>query len=347
MDIRAALTYTRLRQIGAGQGMNSEVYLANDPQLGGEIVVKEIEKATFSFVAEFFQEAQVMFAGNHDNVVRIHYACETADKICLAMPHFAMGSLADRLALGPLRPREVIRVGDGILRGLAKIHINKFLHLDMKPSNVLFSDSNVPMVADFGQSRAIGPHGVCVPGAMYFNAMPPELLPNSRAATVEADIYQAGLTLYRMVNGDEYYETQRPSAHSIMTAIITGRFPDRNAFLPHVPRAMRAVIRKTLSLNPADRYHSATALADALGKIQIPMDWDVFLAPSGEIRWRAQPDGRTQVVVDLKANASKWNVEINTCSNAKMRAAKKALWATGLTRQKAMDHLKKVLVHLG
>lgn len=45
MDVRAEITYTKQKQIGVGQGMNSQVFLAFDPQLGGEIAVKEVPKA--------------------------------------------------------------------------------------------------------------------------------------------------------------------------------------------------------------------------------------------------------------------------------------------------------------
>jgi len=330
--------------------MNSEVFLATDPQLAGTIVVKEIPKASLCInPADYYREAQAMFASSHDHVVRIHYACETSDRICLAMPYYARGSLADRLASGPLRLSEVIRIGDGILTGLARIHVAGFLHLDLKPTNVLFSDADVPMVADLGQACAIGSHGVTIAGPMYCFGMPPEYFLHSRAVSVESDVYQTGLTLYRMANGDEAFDAQKPSGPwpMIADAITQGRFPDRDAFLPHVPRAARTVIKKALSVDPCDRYHSATELAAALGKVSVDTDWDTYLAPTGDIRWRARPPNRTEIVVDLRGHGSHHAVESFTVSAGRMRARKKALWKSGLTRSQAMAHLQRVFPSLG
>ena len=161
MKAIASLEYEKLRQIGAGQGMNSTVYLANDPQLGGEIVVKEVPLTTFvnPFQA-YFQEANAMFAVDHPNVVPVHYAGTTATDVCIAMPHYPKGSLADLLAGGPLPVSQVLRFGQDVLAGLARIHAAQYIHFDIKPSNVLISNNNRGMVADFGQSRALGPGGV-------------------------------------------------------------------------------------------------------------------------------------------------------------------------------------------
>ncbi len=155
MLVKGEISYTRKREIGVGQGMNSHVYLADDPQLGGEIAVKEIDKARFgSPVADFFHEAKVMFQVGHENVVPILCAFQTGSQICVAMRHYKNGSLRDRTAAGPLGLLEIIRLGQAILSGLTSIHIKGFIHFDVKPSNILYSDSWVPMVADFGQNAA-------------------------------------------------------------------------------------------------------------------------------------------------------------------------------------------------
>jgi len=51
----------------------------------------------------------------------------------------------------------VLRVAHAVLNGLAHIHAEGFIHFDVKPSNVLFSTTDIPMVADLGQSRAMSP----------------------------------------------------------------------------------------------------------------------------------------------------------------------------------------------
>src|SRR5207249_4149962 len=100
----AKIEYDQGQQIGCGQGQNSTVFLATDPQLGGELAVKEIPKASFGNASGFWSEAQTMFGAAHDHVVAIQYACETPTHVCLAMPYYRRGSLTDRIQAGPLRP---------------------------------------------------------------------------------------------------------------------------------------------------------------------------------------------------------------------------------------------------
>jgi hypothetical protein len=63
MEILAEIKHDRQCRIGVGQGMNSEVFRAFDPQLGGEFAIKVIEKAMFGGdIAKYFEEAKAMFA---------------------------------------------------------------------------------------------------------------------------------------------------------------------------------------------------------------------------------------------------------------------------------------------
>src|ERR1700730_2572036 len=106
MRVDGSISYTRVRQIGIGQVMNSTVYLADDPQLGGQVAAKEIEKSRFANQTLYFDETQAMFAVAHDNVIAVQYACQTPDIISLVMPYYRKGSLADRIQDRPLQLSE-------------------------------------------------------------------------------------------------------------------------------------------------------------------------------------------------------------------------------------------------
>src|SRR5207253_8906637 len=71
-------SYQTLGEIGKGEGSNSKVYLADEPQLGGQVAVKEIAKAQFgSSAAEYFREAQAMRSEEHTSELqsRGHLVC--------------------------------------------------------------------------------------------------------------------------------------------------------------------------------------------------------------------------------------------------------------------------------
>ncbi len=347
MDIYATLRYERIREIGAGEGMHSHVFLADDPQLAGQIAVKEIPKASFGNSPDlYYSEAQMMFQVEHPNIVRVQYACETKDQICLAMPFYPSGSLAARIRQNPLSPKDALRMADGVLKGLGRIHVKGCLHLDLKPSNVLFSKQDAAIVADFGQSRRVDSKGVVTISEMYRWALPPETILTS-SATVESDLFQAGLLLYRAVNGDASYEQQKSICGLLRTAICKGRFPNRNLFRPHIPKRLKTVIRKALRIEPSERYHSASAMADALAKIELPLNWEMRLNADNSTTWTAEGRDRADLLVQLTPNGQKWDVECWTVTTAGRRAkGRQDIWRKGINDPDAHRHLTEVFAEL-
>jgi eukaryotic-like serine/threonine-protein kinase len=348
MQIFGSICYTHLRQIGLGQGMNSEVYLVDDHQLGGQVAAKQIEKSRFPNAASYFEEAKTMFAAAHDNVVEVQYACQTPTLISLVMPYYHMGSLADRIHDRPLQLSEVQRVAQGVLAGLAHIHLSGHIHFDVKPSNVLFSDTNRAMVADFGQSRTISPTGVVAVPPLYENAQPPETI-STGAATSVADIYHVGLLMYRALNGNTFFESQIPGdSSSLRTKILRGKFPDRKRFMPHVPARIRTLVNKALKVKPIDRFQTATEMADALSRVDLPLDWFVEPLLLGGFRWRAVRPDQCDLVVELTNHGTTWDVAAFTERKNEPRRAKgkKENCCTQLSEADAYEHLKDVFERL-
>lgn len=341
MKVLGSLEYYKHTRIGAGQGQNSEVWCADEPQLGGQVAVKEIPQSKLgNTAAEFFAEAQAMFGSEHPNVVPLRYACIAGTNVSLVMPYFQKGSLLDRISKQPLPLLEVRRVGQGILAGLGRIHSNGSIHFDLKPSNILFSEDDVPMVADFGQARKFNPAtgAVAVP-ALYYYAMPPETL-TLGVGTIQSDIFQAGLLLYRAANGEPFYKPQVPKVN-LDDKILRGVFPNRKEFLPHVPKRLRTVIRKALQIDPADRYGSAAEMSTALGRIPIGLDWHTKPLGADGFEWRAERGDRPALVLRLIGSSGGYAVEMYTDSVVGLRAREKTSWRSGLSKPDAFKHLQE------
>src|SRR5690242_14206338 len=127
MEVVSTLRYTKQRKIGSGG--TGEVHLVNEPQLGGVVAVKEVPLANFgNKPADYFAEAQVMFVSEHPNIVPVRYASQSPTHVCLAMPYYAAGCLAQRIERTTLPLYEVIRVGLAVLAGLARVHVNSYVH---------------------------------------------------------------------------------------------------------------------------------------------------------------------------------------------------------------------------
>lgn len=341
------ITYARKRQIGAGQGMNSVVWLAHDSQLGGQIVVKEIPKKNLgNDINTYFSEAKTMFAVDNKHVVPIRAAFQTDDLVCLAMDYYKNGSLYDRIVASPLGLKELLRVGQGVLAGVAHIHARGYIHFDIKPSNVLFSNYHIPMVADFGQTRKTNADGMVIPRPpLYPVGIPPECYDGF--GTHQSDIYHVGLTLYRAANGKQFFQDQVPSGvpDDERAAIIkrntrSGKFPNRSSFLPHIPKRLRTVIRKALTVDPADRYQNAGEFSYALGGVNPTHDWNTIISPTGEITWRAERNEQPTLVVCLVRSGKRWAVQSFTERDGRRRKRARSEWKDGITFTQATRCLK-------
>jgi len=336
MEIVSTLMVTRGQRIDGGQGQNSlGVFEATDTQLGQSVALKEIAKAGRNVTA-FFSEAQRMFNSEHPNVVPILRASQTNDSILLLMPLYQRGSLKTRLAQGPVSISEAITLGRQILGGAGAIHAGGSVHLDIKPSNVLIGDNGVAKIADFGQARELGPDGFAIlPDRMYATITPPEAF-SQRSVDRLADIFQIGVTLYQAVNGEQHTDAQLSGMDrlGLRQAIAKGKFPNRNAFLPHVPDRLVRAIRKAMCVEPAKRFQSAAEFANALTKVQ-SLDWSVSIQSDGTTQWEALRRNHPTLRWIKKPDGKNFKAEFYTVKNGKPRATKRALWKCGMKPKEA------------
>ena len=267
---RAAVTFDLVREIGA-DGQNSRTFVATDHQLNAEIVIKQIAKATLASAANFFDESKALYASAHPNVVQIHYACEDADSIYLALPYYRRGSVKGLITNRHMTVREIVATGCQILSGLHNIHSKGLIHFDVKPDNVLLSDRGEALLSDFGLAKQMDLTGAADQDRLYLKTMPPEAMTPGAPFSRLFDIYQFGLTLYRMCVGTEAFNAQ------FLTFVVAGGFDHEvshrcvcqsvsgsTKFAPHIPSRLQTVVKKCLQPNPADRFQSAIDVANAL-----------------------------------------------------------------------------------
>lgn len=284
-DCDIKITFDKLREIGQ-EGRNSKVFLVHDHQLDGELVIKEIPKAQFKNSDEFFKEARLMFANKHVNVVEVNYAGMDADNIYISMPYYKNGSLKHLISGGNfLTIRQVIRYAVQFLTGLNHIHSRKLVHFDIKPDNIMIADNNVALLADFGLAKYTDVYGFTLQKRAYSIHVSPEQIVAGIPQSRLTDIYQVGVTLYRMVNGNEFLYAQAPKGVDPSPGILSGKFPNRKAYRAHVPAKLVQIINKCMSVNPADRYDNVLQIINDLASVTSHLDIQLTLFPDGE-EWR-------------------------------------------------------------
>jgi eukaryotic-like serine/threonine-protein kinase len=302
---RAEVSFEQRQEIGH-EGNNSQVHVAYDPGFDAELVIKTVPKARLD-VDAYFSESRLLYKSSHPNVVPLFYAAEDADSIYLAMPFFPRGSLNSALSATFLTMREVIRYATYFLSGLHNVHSKNLVHFDVKPDNILLTDRDEALLSDFGLAKKTDHGGFAEQDRMYIKGLPPEYLQHTHC-DLRADIYQSGLTLYRLVNGNkrfyEQFDAYGRDANfdrlEFRHDVINEQFPDRGSYLEHVPNRFRKVIATCLKSTPAERYKSATEIVSALAEIGgADLDWRYQEDGNGGRKW-TKIDGQRELRIQVE-----------------------------------------------
>src|SRR6476659_3585292 len=250
-----------------GTGGMATIYRATDTGLGRDVALKLLRPEYLrdpDFSSRFRQEAQAAASLSHPNIVTVYDYGEDPSGPYIVMELIDGEDLATILRRsGTLPPRQVARIGAGVARALAAAHARGLVHRDIKPGNVLIGADGAVKVVDFGIARAIAEAQVTLPGTTlgsvhYFS---PEQA-RGEPATASSDIYSLGIVLYEMLTGVRPFEGD--SAASVGLARLSGPVPDPTLVRASVPSELAAITRRAMALDPAARFSSAGAMADAL-----------------------------------------------------------------------------------
>lgn len=248
-----------------GQGGMATVYRAYDPVEGRNVAVKVLSTLAAEsphFTARFEREARTVAELRHPNIVPVWDYGEAGGKHYLVMPLLELGSLADRLGNGPIRPRESGRIVEQVCQALDHAHRRGVIHRDIKPSNILLDQDGNALVSDFGlvyiENASISLTGSALIGTPAY--MSPEQARGEKV-TSATDQYSFGVVLYELATGQLPYDGETPMAVAIKH--VTDPLPFPRARNPNVPVAIEQLILKATAKEPADRFDSMAALGEA------------------------------------------------------------------------------------
>ncbi len=275
-DIRG---YRLLRVINHG-GM-STVYLAEQISPSREVAIKVMSPHALSDEVSrrrFENEVRTIARLEHPHVVRIHELGRTLNGLpYYSMPYLSHGHLGQRSfqlkSGGPDEPK-VIATLRVLLSALEYAHGRGIVHRDVKAENVLFGDTDQPLLADFGIAlrRGFGPRvtatGLAVGSTAY---MAPE---QARGEVVDgrADLYSLGVLAWEMLTGHLPYEAGDALAMAVMHA--QNPIPKLPPQLRHWQRFMN----RALSKQPNQRFHDTAQMSAMLTEVERRARWPQFTA---------------------------------------------------------------------
>lgn len=249
------------------------VYKARDARLQRDVALKVIrsgDAADRLWRARFEAEARAVARLSHPHVVAVHDFGEEDGVPFMVSELLGGGSLADRLARGPLPFRDALAIAIAVAEGLAEAHRKGIVHRDLKPSNVLLTESGVPKIADFGLAKSAGPesgagestlvmtHEGAVVGTPAY--MSPEQA-EGLAVDFRSDQFSFGTMLVEMLTGRRPFD--RATQVRTLSAIVSEP-PDLGPFGKVAPEPLVAVVRRCLEKQPNARFASTDDLVIAL-----------------------------------------------------------------------------------
>lgn len=246
-----------------GRGGMGVVYRGNEIATGREVAVKvlpeQLRGREADFISRFEQEVAVMERLNHPNIVRLIQHGSSR----FGFPYFVMeyvdgGDVAQLLG----RERRVdfaraVGIAIQVCDALLYAHDNGVIHRDIKPGNILLTESGEVKVADFGLARLENESGLGgltqsfhVMGSIDYQA--PESLVLGAEVDERADLYAVGVMLY----------------HLLIGIVPRGIFHLPSKILPNLDSRIDPLLSSLLQQNPFERTASARDLRAALLELQ-------------------------------------------------------------------------------
>ncbi len=235
-----------------GRGGFGIVYEARDRELGRSVAFKALRpgRGLEAGGELLLREAEAIARLSHPNLVTLHDVgrCEHGPYLVLELLRGV--TLGERLKAGPLAPREALRIGADVARGLAHAHGAGVIHRDLKPTNVFLCDGGHVKVLDFGMAHAFGRQRTLGGTPAY---MAPEQWSDG-SEDERTDVFALGVMLYQMLRGD----VPLPEGGKSLEA---GPAPE--LVVPECP-ALGGLVGRMLEREPARRPRDA---AEALSAV--------------------------------------------------------------------------------
>lgn len=259
--------YELLERVGMG-GM-AVVYKAMDKMLNRYVAVKILReefKENEEFIRRFKVESQAAACLSHQNIVQIYDVGEE-DGL-----HYIVMELLEGITLkqymiskgGKLSRREATNFSMQICRALEHAHSKHVVHRDIKPQNIVITESGKIKVADFGIARAANNSTMINSGTQAVGSahyLSPE---QARGGYTDhrSDIYSLGVVMYEMFTGALPFDGEES------VSVVIQHLNDEPALPsevnPDIAPGIEAIILRAMRKEQRLRYNSATEILEDL-----------------------------------------------------------------------------------
>ena len=252
-----------------GTGGMADVYIAEDLRLHRKVAVKILRSDLArdpAFVARFKKEALAAGGLNNHGIVAVFDSGEDGPNSYIVMELVKGHTLRQVLLTHTKIPQnEAVMIITEILEALEYSHEQGIIHRDIKPGNIMITDSGKVKVMDFGIARALDDIGATMTNTWSVVGTAQYLSPEQATgehADARSDIYSLGCLMYELLTGRPPFIGDTPV--SIAFQHVSAPLPIPSDFNPDIDTNLETIIKVALQKDPNDRYQNAGAMLEDL-----------------------------------------------------------------------------------
>jgi serine/threonine protein kinase len=256
-----------------GTGGMGVVYEAEDTRLRRKVALKFLPDELADdpdAVRRFRREADTIATLSHGNICTVYDIDEHEGQVFIAMECVEGVNLKTYVSRHTLTTSQIADMGLQITSALSAAHAKGIVHRDIKPGNLIVSESGTVKVLDFGLARRfrtadtgeLGPEGSTIPGRPIgtANYMAPERI-LQLPIDPRSDLFSLGVVMYEMATGRLPFAGASPSE---TVSNVLDKDPDPLTILSPQHKLLEPVVQRLLAKRASERYASASDLAAAL-----------------------------------------------------------------------------------
>jgi serine/threonine protein kinase len=244
------------------------VYKAFDTRLERNVAIKVIlpgKEHSEKFLKRFEREAKALAGLSHPNIVKVIDYGEHEGLPYLVMEYVPGGTLKHKLGK-PMPWQEAARLLLPIARALGYAHESKIVHRDVKPSNILITQSGEPLLSDFGIAKILEAEETLDLTGTGVGVGTPEYMSPEQAQGEDidgrSDLYSLGVLFYEMLTGRRPFQANTP--YAVIIKHINEPLPRPREYQVELPGAVENVLIKILSKERQNRYQTMHEFVTAL-----------------------------------------------------------------------------------
>jgi serine/threonine-protein kinase len=254
-----------------GTGGMADVFIGDDTRLNRKVAIKVLRRDLArdpSFVARFRKEALAAGGLNHSGIVSVYDSGEENNSPYIVMELITGESLRQLLQKGLIPQARALEIVEGILQALEYSHKEGIVHRDIKPGNIMITDSGDIKVMDFGIARATDDIGATMTNTWNVVGTAQYLSPEQATGEMadgRSDLYSLGCLMYELLTGRPPFTGDTPV--SIAYQHVSSPITPASQVKPGLSTDIDRMLEVVLSKDPKNRYQDATAMLADLQRV--------------------------------------------------------------------------------